>query len=275
MNYLLVDDEPIILLGMEMSLREVVGKEPGIYTAEDSYAAIELAKAHPIDIMFTDVDMPGMNGLQLSEKIHEISEETDIIFVTGYAHYSLDAWKTAAQAFVLKPVGEDELRSVLMKVEHERMRRRPRTENATGQSPQKDVTARCFGNFELSYRGRPIHFARKKSKEMLAYLIDRRGAMITTDEIRSILWEEDEDTDKKRGYVRVLANDIRKSFEALRMENILINDQNSYCVDVSKIACDYYDFLDGKENAKKIFQDEYMSQYSWAEATLGRLIHMK
>ena len=267
---------------MEMSLREVVGKEPKIYTAEDSFTAIELAKAHPIDIMFTDVDMPGINGLQLSEKIHEISEETDIIFVTGYAHYSLDAWKTAAQAFVLKPVGEEELQSVLSKVEHERMRRRPRTEETssnmlqeTGQSPQKDITASCFGNFELSYRGRPIHFARKKSKEMLAYLIDRRGAAISTDEIRSILWEEDQDTDKKRGYVRVLANDIRKSFDALRMESILINDQNSYCVDVSRIACDYYDFLDGEENAKKIFRDEYMTQYSWAEATLGRLIQLK
>ena len=133
----------------------------------------------------------------------------------------------------------------------------------------------CFGNFEITYRGKPIHFARKKSKEMLAYLIDRRGAMISTDEIRTILWEEDADTEEKKGYVRVLANDIRRGFEALDTENILINGQDCYSVDVSRISCDYFDFMEQKPTAMKAFQNEYMAQYSWAEATLGRLLQMK
>lgn len=283
MNYLIVDDEPIILEGMAMTLRAVVGEDAVIYQAGDPFAAIEMVRTHHIDVMFSDVDMPGMNGLDMVRRIQEISEDTDIVFATGYAHYSLDAWQTAAQAFILKPVGEDEMREVLAKLMRRREKRAERTGKAeesvhvagTAQKePEKDITAMCFGNFEIFYKGRPIHFTRKKSKEMLAYLIDRRGAMITTDQIRSILWDEDADTEEKQGYVRVLANDIRKAFGNIGVESILINDQNSYCVDTARISCDYYDFLDGDEHARRNFQEEYMMQYSWAEATLGRLLNM-
>lgn len=280
MNYLIVDDEPIILDGMAMTLKNVVEEKDHIYKAGDPYEAIEIIKKHKIDIMFSDVDMPGMNGLKLSNMVHEISEDTDIVFATGYAHYSLDAWRTAAQAFILKPVGEKEMRDVIDKIMLRRKKnvvvKESVAEKTANKKPTvvKDIKVMCFGNFEVFYNGRPIRFTRKKSKEMFAYLIDRRGVKITTDQIRAILWEEDVDTEEKHGYVRVLANDIRKAFANVGVENILINDQNSYCIDTSRIACDYYDFLDGDKRARKNFQEEYMLQYSWAEVTLGRLINM-
>ena len=99
--------------------------------------------------------------------------------------------------------------------------------------------------------------------------------VISTEQIRAILWEEDVDTEEKHGYVRVLANDIRKAFANLGVESILINEQNSYRVDISRISCDYYDFLEGDKHARRTFHDEYMSQYFWAESTLGRLISIK
>ena len=278
MNYLIVDDEKIILEGMEWTLRDVVGEEAVIYTASDPYSAIDIVAKHKIDIMFCDVDMPGMNGLKLADKVHEISAEVEIIFATGYAHYSLDAWRTTAQAFLLKPVGEEDVKKALDKV----MRYRQMSTSSQNQSEtkdtnedKKDIKVMCFGNFEISYQGKPIHFARKKSKEMLAYLIDRRGAMISTDEIRTTVLEEEADKEETKGYVRVLANDIRRGFEALDTESILINGQDCYSVDVSRISCDYFDFMEQNPVALKAFQEEYMAQYSWAEATLGRLIQMK
>lgn len=283
MNYLLVDDEIIILEGMEMTLRNVVDSGDTIHKAQDPYKAIEILKSQPIDIMFCDVDMPGMNGLKLADTVQDISEDTDIVFATGYAHYSLDAWRTAAQAFILKPVGEDELKAVIHKI----MKKRKKVVSDASTTPaamnsivenvesKKEIEVMCFGDFEISYHGRPIHFARKKSKEMLAYLVDRRGAMISTDAIRAILWEEETDTEEKKGYVRVLANDIRKAFDVIGLESILLNDQNRYCVDLSRISCDYIDFVNGDAKAQRKFQQEYMAQYSWAESTLGRLLNMK
>lgn len=293
MNYLLVDDERIILEGMKMTLQDVVGLDATIFTSQNPYEAIEIAQKNSIDIAFLDVDMPGMNGLKLAAELQNISADTNIVFATGYAHYSLDAWKTTAKDFILKPVSEDELRNVIDKIEKliaknkasddsrsdrsedgERGRDRSRRGDA-GEGDGERVKVMCFGNFEVSYAGRPIHFARKKSKEMFAYLIDRRGAMISTDEIRTILWEEDVDTEEKKGYVRVLANDIKKSFEHVGIQNILINGQDCYCVDSSLVSCDYFDFMDNKQEAIKSFQNEYMVQYSWGELTLGRLLNMR
>lgn len=273
MNYLIVDDEAIILQGMEWSIRAVINSEDKIYTAQDPFAALDIAENNKIDIAFCDVDMPGMNGLLLAQKLHEISEDIEIIFATGYAHYSLDAWKTEAKAFILKPVGEDEVRSALSKLERQRRRSQQNVEAAaTPTVEKKKVEAKCFGNFELLYNDKPIHFARKKSKEMLAYLIDRQGIIVSTDEIRCALWEEADDSEEKRGYIRILANDIRKSFDAIEIDNILINDMSGYFLDKSKIHCDYWDYLSGDKDAERLFRNEYMSQYSWAELTLGRLL---
>ena len=117
MNYLVVDDEPIILNGMKRALRNVVGEQEKIFTAENPFEALEIVKNHSIDVMFCDVDMPEMNGLHLVKRIQEISSNTEVVFATGYAHYSLDAWKTTAKAFILKPVSENEIREALNKIE--------------------------------------------------------------------------------------------------------------------------------------------------------------
>lgn len=275
MKYLLVDDEALILEGMKMTVESIVQETDEIFTASNPYEAIEIAEREQIDVAFCDVDMPGMNGLKLAERLHEISQDASIIFATGYAHYSLDAWNTAAEAFILKPVGEEDVRNALDKV---MSRKAPKKHDVTVESkeePSQVIEAVCFGNFELMYQQKPIHFVRKRSKEMLAYLIDRQGAMVTTNEIRSILWEEELDSEEKSGYVRVLANDIRKAFDRIGVESILLNEKNNYSVDLSRIHADYLDFMKGEENAKRTFQGEYMAQYSWAEATLGRLLNMR
>lgn len=283
MNYLIVDDEPIILNGMKRVLRNVVGEQEKIFTADNPFEALDIIKNNSIDIMFCDVDMPEMNGLNLVQRVQEISEKTDVIFATGYAHYSLDAWKTSAQAFILKPVGEEEIRDALDRIFKRNSRgntignevgvlRKIKTVQTVEEKPLK---AMCFGNFEIFYNGSPVRFTRKKSKEMLAYLVDRRGAVISTDQIRAVLWEEDVDTEEKQGYVRVLANDIRKAFANVGINNFLINEQNSYCIDTTRLSCDYYDYLDGDIAARRGFHEEYMMQYSWGEVTLGRLLNMK
>lgn len=273
MKYLIVDDEKIILEGMEDTLKEIVGDSAEIFKANDPFAAIEQMKKYHADIVFSDVDMPGMNGLKLAEQLQEINPAVDIIFATGYAHYSLDAWKTAAKAFILKPVSKTEMQAAIDKVMANKSKGGAGSEGEA--ADDKPLRVVCFGNFEIFHKGSPVHFARKKSKEMVAYLIDRKGAMISTGELRSALWEEEEDSEEKKGYIRVLANDIRKSMEDLGIQNFLRNDMDCYSVDIKAMNCDYLKFLEGDERAKKSFSDEYMVQYPWAEITLGTLLDMQ
>lgn len=288
MKYVIVDDEKIILRGMERTVREAVGQDATIFTCGTVSEALKTVKEQQPYVLFSDIDMPGMNGLELSKEVHSVSAKTHIIFVTGHPTYSLSAWNTAAEGFLLKPASAEDIREILDKVkEHETNLMEellPPEMQALFQPVEPDkwsggkvvnrvnIDIVCFGNFEIYYRKKPLHFTRKKSKEMFAYLVDRKGSAVSADEIRAILWEEEEDSDEKKSYIRVLANDIRKTFDSLGEKEILINNQNSYQIDTTKIHCDYYDYLNNDKKAEKQFMNEYMSQYSWAEVTLGNLL---
>lgn len=272
MTILVVDDEEIILQGMVRTIKAVEGEDITIYTAQDPYSAIEIMKKNPIDIVFSDVEMPGMNGLQLAGEIHDINPEADIVFATGYSHYSLEAWKTVAKGFLVKPVTDFDVRKTMDKLKQFHINNDASDKLYKKVDTDDRIEARCFGNFELFYHGKIIFFSRKKSKEMIAYLLDRRGAMISTAEIRTILWEDEADSDEKKGYVRVLANDIRKSIKAIGLDDVLINNADGYALDLSKFKCDYLDFLSGKKKALNSFNEEYMTQYYWGETTLSGLL---
>jgi hypothetical protein len=67
-------------------------------------------------------------------------------------------------------------------------------------------------------------------------------------------------------------HDLKKTFSEIGAENILIRRRGAIGVDTSRMDCDYYRFLKGDLQAINAFTGEYMRQYSWAEATLGRIL---
>lgn len=133
------------------------------------------------------------------------------------------------------------------------------------------LRVQTFGNFEVFYDGRPVHFSRSRTKELFAYLIDRRGAGSTMGELISVLWEGRPDTDSVRSQLRSLITDLRTTLRRLGEEAIIIKQRDMIAVDPNRVDCDYYRCLDGDTAAVNAFRGEYMSNYSWAETTLGAL----
>ncbi|UZQ86103.1 response regulator [Thermoclostridium stercorarium] len=84
---LIVDDEPIIADGLYEVFQTVEDLELDIYKAYSGDEAYELMKKTRIDIVLTDIRMPGMNGLQLMEKIHRQWPKCRVIFLTGYNEF--------------------------------------------------------------------------------------------------------------------------------------------------------------------------------------------
>lgn len=258
MNYLIVDDEVILLRDMERIVREILPEDSEIYMADNWRSALELVKQYKPYVVFLDVDMPEKNGIEISKEVELISPESNIIFVTAYPEFSLEAWKTKASDFLVKPVLKRDLQKALGKLRIVRK--------------EKKLYFQCFGNFDVSYQGQSLKFDRRQSKEFLAYLVDRRGAEVSENEIRAILWEDDVDTDSKKSYIRTLASDIRKTLETAGFADVFQHNRGGYSLDVSKADCDYWQYVDsgGKTGT---FSNEYMSQYSWAEETLGALLY--
>ncbi|MBR3125698.1 MAG: response regulator [Mogibacterium sp.] len=212
------------------------------------------------DIIWLDIEMPGMSGLTMASEIKKISPDTNIIFVTGFPEYAVDAFGMHVSGYVLKPVAEEK---ILKEIDN---LRRPLTKKE-----EFPVRVQCFGNFEV-FRGNEIlKFSRSLSKEAFAYLVDRRGAGCTVGEICSVLWEDRQADSKLKSQCRVIMASLKKDLENAGANDVIVKNWNLWGVDTAKISCDYYDFLKRDSGAINSFRGEYMAQYSWAEMTIGSL----
>jgi len=66
--------------------------------------AIEYAKANRVALAFLDIELGKASGLELCQTLLQINPRTNVIFLTAYGEYSLDAWSTGASGFMLKPI---------------------------------------------------------------------------------------------------------------------------------------------------------------------------
>lgn len=109
---IVLDDEKNILRG-EMATLEKAMPNALISGFTNTDDAITYAKSNNIRIIFSDIEMGDVNGIELSEEFLKINPRTNIIFLTAYADYSIDAWSTGASGFMVKPITEESLRKQL------------------------------------------------------------------------------------------------------------------------------------------------------------------
>ena len=255
MKCLIADDEPLILKDIHRTAKKVLGEDVEYFLAENSDEAVAIADSehltgYDIQIAFLDIEMPFISGLEVAKKIQKISSRTNIIFVTGHGKYALDVLEMYVSGFIMKPVNEKSMRKAIENLRY----------------PIQKLFVKCFGYFDIFFGDVPIDFKRTQSREITAYLIDKNGSYVSEDELRYLLWSEDDDTEKKRRYIRNIISDIRNAFKSYGVEDIIINNNKSfYCINKDKISCDYFDYLDGKIDISDEEKESYMEQYPWAE----------
>ncbi len=248
-----VDDEPLMLGALVKAIKASndITDVMDFTSCED---ALDFIKSNPADIAFLDINMRGMGGLSLAEKIIGFCPDCKIVFCTGYEEYAISAFKIHASGYLLKPISAADVQVEINNIKGVRHREKP-------------ITAKCFGNFEVYINGEKLVFKRSKTKELLAFLIDRHGAGVTIAQIGVALWENEQEQ-KTQNYVHQLIRDLRQSLEAVGVEEIFHRNNYFYSINHEKLDCDYYSYL---KTGKPEFRGEYMSQYSWAEETCGML----
>ena len=252
-----VDDEPLML----GALVKAIKVSPDITAVTDFTScedALDFIKSTPADIAFLDINMRGMGGLSLAEKIIEVYPDCKIVFCTGHEEYAIPAFKLHASGYLMKPISAKDVQEEIDNIKGVKAREKP-------------LTAKCFGNFEIYINGEKPTFKRSKTKELLAFLIDRNGAGVTIAQIGVALWENDQDQ-KQQNYLHQLFRDLRQVLEAEGVDDIFERNNYFYSINPEKIDCDYYTYL---KTGKPEFHGEYMSQYSWAEETCGLLWERK
>ena len=254
MKAIAVDDEIYML----ETLQEAVSASSDIEMVEafsSCSAALTYATENSIDIAFLDINMRGIGGLGLAEKLTELHPRCKIIFCTGYEEYAVSAFQLHASGYLMKPITAE---AVQKEIDHIKGIK----------ATEKLLTIKCFGNFEVLYNGKSLPFKRKKTKELLAVLVDRSGAGVTAKQICAILFPDDTDDSKNSAYLRQLILDLKTTLKTVGAENVLRHDTPYYRIDINLLRCDYLSFL---ETGKPNFHGEYMTQYSWAESTCAML----
>ncbi len=261
MTTISVDDQVQVAEEIVSMMKEIdpSGEHTPFSDPEDALDFIEDAKP---DVAWLDIEMPGISGLELSMEIKKVSPLTNIIFVTGHEKFAYQSYQLHPSGFILKPVTKEALERELANL------RNPVEFKKSGL-----IKAQCFGNFEVFDKdGQAMKFKRSRSKELLAYMVDRRGAMCTLGELVGILFEDREGDKALKKQIRVFIYSLKDDLKRIGAEEVLVKGWNAYGVDASLIDCDYFKFLEGDNQAVNSFMGEYMIQYSWAEMTMGELI---
>ena len=271
MYVLAVDDERIMLkeltieLGQVFPYADIQGfQEP----LEAEQWASELAQeGKSLDYAFLDIRMRGISGIELARRLKQLHPATVLIFCTAYTEYAFDAVGMYAKGYLMKPISAENIVKTLDEMVYDWRKSREVQEN--------HFWVKTFGNFEVFANGQPLVFEREKAKEMLAYLIDRAGASVTTEQLAVVLWEDRAYDKTLKNYVSTVLGSLRKTLRKVGKEDILIKTRNHLSVNPQKIKCDAYDYEKGIMSAVNSFRGEYMVNYSWAEFKTGTYVAME
>ena len=112
MKVILVDDEALLLKQLEMEISqfpnvEIVGQ------FNDPVAALEFLKKHKVEAVISDIEMPGMNGIELGRQAKELQPGIVLVFITGYEKYAIEAMKIRADFYITKPFNTEDIKEVL------------------------------------------------------------------------------------------------------------------------------------------------------------------
>ncbi|MBP1996022.1 response regulator [Paenibacillus eucommiae] len=281
---LLIDDERLALLQLEKMLKELTSIEI-VATYTEPALAVQAASDLNPDVIFLDINMPEMNGLQTAEMIQDVCPAADIVFVTGYDVYALEAFELNALDYVLKPVHRNRLMKTVQRLEE-------RTPRASEKPPQvAEVVVRCFQSLRFERGGEPLQSLRwrtTKAQEVFAYLLHHRNRFVSKDTLIDMLWT---DFDLKKASTHLYTT-IYQVRQCLKQADIAIDISNvsggeGYTLNLQKVQIDTTQWEIGirdlgpihsgncaeYQRLIELYSGDYFADYDymWAESERQRL----
>ncbi len=132
------------------------------------------------------------------------------------------------------------------------------------------VFIKTFGGFDVFVDGKQVHFSSEKAKEMLAFLVDKRGSSVSLSQMAWLLYEQSPEQTAKNN-LRVIYYRLKKILEDHGISSILIKKRGSYAVDASSFTCDVYEFVEGNPVYVHLFLGNYMTGYDWGQEVVPYL----
>ncbi len=281
---MIVDDEPLSLDYFERLLAErpevtLIGR----YT-DPHQALAGIAEEIP-EVVFLDIEMPEINGISLSEKIQAFAPQTNIVFVTAYREYAIQAFELNAIDYLLKPIQKERLEKTLQRLVHDN----PEPEAKNKQPTLEQICMLSSLRFELAGGGNnqlEVKWRTAKAKELFAFLLHHRQKQIRKDHILDVIWAGN-DPEKSVAQLYSAIYQLRKLMEKLALPLMINSHNNSYLLDLQGTPVDaevWEQLLFASEPITKetipqhlavleAYSGDYLAEhaYLWAEAERERL----
>ena len=243
----------------------------------DPQGAIEYLQKENVDIAFLDIEMPGINGLEFAGQLLVVQPNLEIIFVTAYDKYALQAFQAQAIGYLLKPVELGEIQKQVANI----LRRK------TNMSQKPDgaaLIAECFGQF-LCYPGHPdqpnVRWRTQKAEELFALLLHFQGKPVAREIIMDTLWPQ-MDREKAAQNLYSTCHYIREALQDNGFQAVFVRTRGGYQLMCDKLHCDLLTFtqvigdmrkglatLEMMEAASALYKGAYFDDrpYEWAVKT--------
>lgn len=285
-----VDDEEHALTILELFL-ERIGGVSVIGRSKNGFDAIRQLRSLEPDVLFLDIDMPEMNGLELAEMIRNENDDVHIVFVTAYDQYAVSAFEQAAVDYILKPLELERLTKAIGRVRKERVRHGesaqpgiPATAARTGGSK---LAIRLLGPFYAGVEGgQDLRWRTAKEKEVLAYLALHRDAGVHRDLLIDDIWPDD-NYQKAKVYLHTCVSLLRKNIKEIGLEGVVKYEKERYFLDPDRVDIDFYHFKKNLKESKKpgpispleveralvLYQGQLLKDedYAWANQEIEQL----
>lgn len=260
MHVIYVDDERPALDNFRLSVASF--REIGrLEMFQDGEEALRWAAAHPVDVAFLDMEMPGLHGLALALKLRELNPATRVVFVTAYSQYAMDAWGVDATGYVLKPYSPADIRKELDKC-------------AFRPLPSGRIVIQTIPTLSLTVDGQPVYLPGSKLRELFALLIDRGDSGVTSGEAIACLWPDRPNDANTQSLFRMTYKRLATALEDAGVGHIIASRENRRYLRVDQVDCDLYRILSGDAQAGRRYAGQYLQEYDWSEERNGQLHRM-
>ncbi len=228
---------------------------------DNAQDALRFAQKNEIELAILDIKIKGMDGICLGGFLRDKYPDLLLLFISDNELYAMDAIRLHAVDYLLKPYTQEEF---MYSLETAKL--------LLGRGKRKKrVFIKTFGHFDVFVDKKPIMFRSGKAKELLAFLVDRQGGTVSTDQVICALWEERPNDEATQNLCSKVSKNLCKELEMYGVQEIFIASRGIRRVDTELFDCDLYALLAGEEKAKRQFVGEYMLDYSWAEERMGQL----
>lgn len=270
LKILLVDDEKPALA----FLKRMLGTYPelsisGCYS--DPALALEFLLTEKVDVIFMDIEMPKINGLEAAARISRICPDAEIIFVTAYSQYAVDAFNLNALDYLLKPLQRKRVDQTIAK-----LLKQTEYRQLEGDPPAQELSIQCFLQLHLRKKEGELEQLRwrtQKTMEVFALLIHYRHQILNKFILTELLWPEWE-PEKAMAHLHTAIYYLRKVLKD-KLPSMQMNYENEgYRLDMGSITIDIEEWERRLQTVPLITLDNIEIHLQLHQAYLGDYLEL-